>query len=54
MLNDCLNNESLMVSVVHCPTISMKADIFIKAMSSPKFVAALKLIMSGEVFSKLR
>ena len=44
LLHECLNDEELQFFVVHCPTLVMKGDLFTKALCSPKFVEALRMI----------
>ena len=52
LLNDCINDSELKMTVQHCPTDVMKADLFTKALKGPKFQQALE--MAGLVAKRLR
>ncbi|CAK0819868.1 unnamed protein product [Prorocentrum cordatum] len=44
MLHEMLNDRGLLLSIEHCPTLQMKADLFTKVLNGPKFRAALEMI----------
>ena len=44
MLHEMLNDRDLQLSIEHCPTLQMKADLFTKVLNGPKFRAALEMI----------
>ena len=44
LLNDLLCDEECLFSVVHCPTLEMKGDLFTKALIPQKFADALEMI----------
>ena len=47
MLREMLNDPDLNMSIEHCPTLQMKADIFTNALNGPRFQAALAMIRVG-------
>ena len=44
LLNELTKDPDMELTVEHCPTLSMKADIFTKALIGPKFQDALEMI----------
>ena len=44
VLNECVNDPELMMTVHHQPTDGMKADLFTKALNTEKFANALLMI----------
>ena len=44
LLNECINDDELQMSIEHCPTDLMKGDLFTKALKGPKFQPALDMI----------
>ena len=44
VLSECIADESMMISVVHCPTDVMKGDLFTKALVPAKFGPAREMI----------
>ena len=44
MLHEVINDKELGVSLAHCPTDVMKADIFTKALIGPRYAAAVEMI----------
>ena len=43
-MNECINDTEIDMSIVHCPTTEIKADMFTKALAVPSFIAAQKMI----------
>ena len=43
-MNECINDSEIDMSIVHCPTTEMNADMFTKALAVPNFIAAQKMI----------
>ena len=39
-----ISNPELRVSMEHCPTLAMKADLFTKTLNSARFASALEMI----------
>ena len=53
LLHELLEDPDMQLSICHCPTLSMKADIFTKALNNEKFHTALEMIgMRGEDFDE--
>ena len=44
VLNECVKDASMRVSVRHCPTALMKADLFTKVLDPSKFATACRMI----------
>ena len=44
LLNELLHDPEIYLSIVHCPTDSMKADLFSKMLQRAKFTVALDMI----------
>lgn len=44
LLHECANDPDLGMSVVHCPTATMKADLFTKASDTTKFAVVVDMI----------
>ena len=47
MLHEMLNDPDINMSMEHCPTLQMKADIFTSALNGPWFKAALEIVRMG-------